>query len=385
MYQKLVQVHFDVLSALNNGEERSMLVGGCVREFVLSGVIERDVDISTTFLPQEVCGILKSRFKGYVYLSDRDADYGTIFFHYNGFEYEITTTREDMICDGRHAEVKFCKDFFVDSQRRDFSFNALYVDLNGCIHDFHNGLMDLRNREICFIGDAEKRIREDFLRIVRYYRFCAKMNARKNKGDVLTMQSNFEGLNFVSRERIRSEFAKMFMHKNWCYGLQNMIEDGLMEFLFGIKFEVNNDVEFGVNYKDIVLNLYHYFRDVSLVSIVIDKVVPTNDDKRLLLLLSKFEMFFKLKELSDELKFELYKSYYKERENLLLVVNFFDYGLKEDVIRFLNSVRELPINGNDVLAMGYKGVKVGEVIVKLTYVYIQSDFTLDKENLLKRI
>jgi poly(A) polymerase len=385
MYQKLVQVHFDVLSALNNGEERSMLVGGCVREFVLSGVIERDVDISTTFLPQEVCGILKSRFKGYVYLSDRDADYGTIFFHYNGFEYEITTTREDMICDGRHAEVKFCKDFFVDSQRRDFSFNALYVDLNGCIHDFHNGLMDLESMEIHFIGDAEKRIREDFLRIVRYYRFCAKMNARKNNDDVLTMQSNFEGLNFVSRERIRSEFVKMFMHKNWCYGLQNMIEDGLMEFLFGIKFEVNNDVELGLNYKDIVLNLYHYFRDVSLVSIVIDKVVPTNDDKRLLLLLSKFEMFFKLKELSDELKFELYKSYYKERENLLLVVNFFDYGLKEDVIRFLNSVRELPINGNDVLAMGYKGVKVGEVIVKLTYVYIQSDFTLDKENLLKRI
>ncbi len=385
MYQKLVQVHVDVLSALNNGGEKSMLVGGCVREFVLNGVIEKDVDISTTFLPREVFEILKSRFKKYVYLSDRDASYGTIFFHYNGFEYEITTTREYLICDGRHAEVRFCKDFFVDSQRRDFSFNALYIDLMGSIHDFHNGFVDLQNREIHFIGSVENRVREDFLRIIRYYRFCAKMNASKNRDDVLIMQGNFEGLNFVSRERVRSEFVKMFMHTKWCYGLKSMIEDGLMEFLFRAVFVVNSDVDFDVNYGNIVLNLYHYFRDFSLVSSVVYGIVPTNDDKKLLLLLSKFESFFKLEEMNNELKFELYKSYFKERENLFLVINFFEYRLKKDVMNFINSTKELPINGNDVLSMGYRGVEVGDVISRLTYIYIQSDFTLDKENLLKRI
>ena len=73
------------------------------------------------------------------------------------------------------------------------------------------------------------------------------MNASKNRDDVLIMQGNFEGLNFVSRERVRSEFVKMFMHTNWCYGLKSMIEDGLMEFLFRAVFVVNSDVEFDVN------------------------------------------------------------------------------------------------------------------------------------------
>jgi len=156
-------------------------------------------------------------------------DFGTITVVYEGKNFEITTLRSDVNCDGRHAEVKFSNDFKQDAARRDFTFNALYMDIDGKIYDYFNGQKDLKAGVVRFIGNAKDRIEEDYLRILRMFRFHAKYG----KGNILAQQieisSNLkEGLNNISGERIHQEMFKLLSYNDIFSTINQMLASGIL-------------------------------------------------------------------------------------------------------------------------------------------------------------
>ena len=142
-------------------------VGGCVRKHILNEEID-DIDIATILTTDQI----KERFKSTNFkVVDTGTKHGTVTIISNSHKVEITTLRKDIKTDGRHAEVEYTSNWEQDSERRDFTINAIYLDINGKIFDPQMGLIDLKNRNVKFIGDPQKRIEEDYLRIIRFLRF----------------------------------------------------------------------------------------------------------------------------------------------------------------------------------------------------------------------
>jgi len=158
------------LAALNGDGEETRLVGGAVRDLAL-GAAAADFDLATTALPEVV--IQRARAAGFG-VAPTGVAHGTVTVIVDGRPIEATTLRRDVDTDGRHAKVAFGRDFRDDARRRDFTINALSLSLDGVVHDYVGGLMDLAARRVRFIGEARLRIREDYLRILRFFRFSAR-------------------------------------------------------------------------------------------------------------------------------------------------------------------------------------------------------------------
>ncbi|MDA8822840.1 CCA tRNA nucleotidyltransferase, partial [Candidatus Pelagibacter bacterium] len=149
-------------------------VGGCVRKYLTNDIID-DIDIATTLSADEI----KKRFKHTNFkVIETGIKHGTITLVSNLLKLELTTLRKDVKTDGRHAEVEYINDWQLDSERRDFTINAIYLDINGKIFDPQKGTVDLKNNNIKFIGDPQKRIEEDYLRIIRFIRFKIMYNGK---------------------------------------------------------------------------------------------------------------------------------------------------------------------------------------------------------------
>ena len=197
-----------VFEAINNFNETSEVryVGGCIRKIIKKEEVD-DIDLATNLIPTEVCDALK---KNNINFYETGIDHGTITAIIGDQKYEITTLRKDVSTDGRHAKVEFSLDWKDDSNRRDFSINAIYSDKDGNLFDPHNGKKDLESGTVKFIGNPEERIQEDYLRILRYLRFF--LNYSKNKHEleiVRTIKRNIKGISKLSSERLVEEFKKL--------------------------------------------------------------------------------------------------------------------------------------------------------------------------------
>ncbi len=159
-----------VLDALNGGGEETRVVGGAVRNLLL-GTPASDVDLATTALPEDT--MRRGRAAGFKAVPT-GIEHGTVTLVEEGESFEVTTLRQDVETDGRRAKVVFGRDFAADALRRDFTINALGLDRSGQVHDFCGGLADLAARRIRFIGEPAARIAEDYLRILRFFRFQAQ-------------------------------------------------------------------------------------------------------------------------------------------------------------------------------------------------------------------
>ncbi|MDR0968730.1 MAG: CCA tRNA nucleotidyltransferase [Holosporaceae bacterium] len=198
---------FFVLDAIEKRGYEARVVGGASRDFLLQRKIS-DVDIATSATPTEVIGIFSDLGLKTI---PTGVKYGSITLLYKGKSYEITTLREDIKTFGRRAEVKFSKSFEEDSKRRDFTINAIYIDKNGKLYDYHSGIDDVFAGRIRFIGDARKRIAEDYLRILRYFRFTASHGDYKCDPKYLEIIDEMKsGVKILSTERIVSELLKIF-------------------------------------------------------------------------------------------------------------------------------------------------------------------------------
>ena len=220
----------DLLAALNRDGEEARVVGGAVRNALLA-LPHGDIDIATTALPAEV--MRRAQAAGFKAVPT-GIDHGTVTVVIEGRPYEVTTLREDVETFGRHATVKFGRDWVRDAQRRDFTMNGLSVTPEGQVHDHVGGQADIAKRHVRFIGDAATRIAEDYLRILRFFRFHAYYGEGHPDADGLHAAIVARaGLDQLSRERIRMELMKLLLAPRAVAALAVMAEAGLIGNVLG--------------------------------------------------------------------------------------------------------------------------------------------------------
>ncbi len=195
-----------LLRVLGEDGEEARVNGGAVRNAFLGAPVV-DVDISTTARPQEVIRRLAAHD---VRTVPTGVEHGTVMAVVSGKGYEVTTLRQDIDTDGRHAVVRFGRDWTRDAERRDFTMNALYCDADGFVIDPIGGMADLQAQHVRFIGDAQTRIREDFLRILRFFRFYAHYGTgRPDEAGLKACAKLKENLQHLSAERVWQELSKL--------------------------------------------------------------------------------------------------------------------------------------------------------------------------------
>ena len=196
---------FDAINSFSTNSE-IRYVGGCVRKIINKEKVD-DIDLAVNLNPLEICKVLKEKNIKYY---ESGIEHGTVTALINENRFEITSLRKDIDTDGRHAEVEFSKDWKEDASRRDFTINSIYADIEGNLFDPFDGKKDLKNGKVSFIGDAETRIKEDYLRILRYIRFFLNYSKKKHDSKIIKIiKKNLNGISKISSERLLDEFKKL--------------------------------------------------------------------------------------------------------------------------------------------------------------------------------
>ena len=387
---KEAKIIFSYLNKME-GETKVRFVGGCVRKALCAEKID-DIDLATSLEPNEIKNILTD--KG-VKVIDTGISHGTVTAILNKKKFEITTLRKDVATDGRHAKVEFTTNWEDDALRRDFTINAIYTDINGQIFDPLNGIEDLINGNIKFIGSAEKRIQEDYLRILRYFRFFTQYSKSKHEAkNIQLVKQNINGLNKISNERIFDELKKILSLKN-------------LSKLFNNKES-----------KEIILNIFPQCKYPDRLQKILETEIKikNNYDNGLLLALliidetDNYEYFCHKYKISNIVK-ERFKNISKNFENLskknfytkenikkLIYFNgknnvrdlaFFSYGLNkrtkiselQEILNHISAckVPKFPITGDYLKDRGYiAGPELGKRLKFLEDKWINNNFILDK-------
>ena len=203
-----IQILAPLFAVFEESGARLLYVGGCIRNAVM-GVAVTDIDLSTDATPDQMWRIAQTHG---IRVVDTGADHGTLTFLLGGKSYEITTFRKDITTDGRHAEVVFGTSLEEDAARRDFTMNALYAEASGQVIDPLEGLVDAQTGRLCFIGEPQARIAEDYLRILRFFRFWAWYGDPLEGVDAEALAACAalqSGLDRISKERIGAEVFKL--------------------------------------------------------------------------------------------------------------------------------------------------------------------------------
>ena len=390
----------EIFSYLNDeGQETKVrFVGGCVRK-ALCGEIIDDIDLATSLTPEEVKKILFDRG---VRVIDTGISHGTVTAILNDKKFEITTLRKDISTDGRHADVEFTLNWEEDAERRDFTINAIYADIEGRIFDPLNGVADLKKGIVKFIGKAEKRIQEDYLRILRYFRFFTHYSEIDYEIAIIKIIKQYvNGLNSISKERIFDELKKILKLKN----LHNLFKQEMSkEIILNIfpQFKNYERLKILTNLQNKIRKLYD--EELILALLIIDE---SNDNEyfshkykvsnalniRLANIKSNFENFKNKKFYSEEnIKKLIYLSSKKKVLDLLLFSICLNNKSKvsniENLIDFIKNCKIpiFPISGDDLKQNGYKtGHELGAKLKSLELRWIEDNFVIDKKLAIKAL
>lgn len=214
-----------VIAALENAAPGgARYVGGCVRDSLL-GDTPKDFDVATTLTPNEVSDAVK---KAGLRAVPTGIEHGTVTVIVDHQGVEVTTLRADITTDGRRASVAFTADWAVDAARRDFTVNAIYLTPDGALFDPVGGLSDIKSKTVRFIGDPEQRIREDFLRILRFFRFSARFADTFDAAGTKAIAKLKDGVSTLSAERIGAEFSAILALPRADSALEAMIDTGVL-------------------------------------------------------------------------------------------------------------------------------------------------------------
>ena len=205
-YRKLLTPSLLKLAELFQANQHELrLAGGAVRD-LLMGIHPHDVDFATTATPEQMKQMLTDANIRMINVNGER--HGTITARIDDQEnFEITTLRIDVVTDGRHAVVEYTQDWQLDAGRRDLTINALFLDLKGTVYDYFDGIEDLKHRRIRFVGDPVQRIREDYLRILRYFRFFGRLaneHAEHDQQTLNAIRENIQGLQSICRKHVHS-------------------------------------------------------------------------------------------------------------------------------------------------------------------------------------
>ena len=373
------------------------LVGGCVRDTLMNKQVT-DVDFATPCESLEIIEILSKNKINYI---DVGIKFGTVTAIINDKKYQITSFRKDISTDGRYAEVEFSKEMELDAARRDFTVNALYVDKDCKIYDFFNGHKDLKNNYLRFIGDPKARIKEDYLRIMRFFRFLTSYDAQSVDDNLLSvLKEESKNLSIISKERLWDEFSEILKSENPFYVLELMQENSVFENITqGLKvddsFENLMSIETKINYVgDYILRLSLLFNNDStkIKNFVKNFPVSSKESKELSVLgkmNKKIVSYLSMK----EVRFLLYKIGLSSFKYQIILNWARDVQNKNEVNwRSLYEVAnswekpEFQMKAKDVLAMGIdKGPLVGKILNELEDWWAENDFINDKFSLVERL
>ncbi|HKD20875.1 MAG TPA: CCA tRNA nucleotidyltransferase [Rhizomicrobium sp.] len=383
-----------VLAALG-GEAR--IVGGAVRN-ALIGAEVKDVDIATPLTPDEVTQRLTAAGIKPV---PTGIEHGTITAVADGKPYEVTTLRRDVETDGRRAVVAFTTDWREDAARRDFTMNALYAAADGEIFDYHNGIADLTAGRVRFIGDATARIREDYLRILRLFRF----HAWYGKGEIdptalKAAASEKAGIAKLSGERIQQEILRLLEAENPAPMLRVMAASGILSEIFPGKVDVTRMERIAAidaaNFftPDPVLRLAALLgNDEKTVAAVAERFKLSNKDRARLEDLAggqeKIVSYLSIREVR-KLLYRLDSGRFRDRAFL----RWADDPKTSNAIQW-RALLELantwqrpvfPLTGRDVMQAGVpEGPLVGQILSEVEDWWIDADFTDDEFSLAERL
>ena len=195
----------------SNQSKIAMFVGGCVRKHLSNKEID-DIDIATSLTTDQI----KEKFDNTKFrVINSGIKHGTVTLVSDKLKLEVTTLRKDLKTDGRHAEIEYTDDWNEDSKRRDFTINAIYLDIKGKIFDPQLGVKDLKNLTVKFIGDPHKRIEEDYLRIIRFIRFSLYYESEIENKTIEAIKLNINGIKKISKDRILTELFKILDTRNF--------------------------------------------------------------------------------------------------------------------------------------------------------------------------
>lgn len=350
-------------------------VGGCVRNTLIDAPVN-DIDISTNALPDRVMELAKSAGLNAV---PTGIDHGTVTVISTGTPFEITTYRRDIETDGRRAVVAFADTIEEDARRRDFTMNALYADQNGLISDPLNGLVDLMARRVSFIEDADRRIKEDYLRILRFFRFHAwygEASAGLDSDGLSAIASNLGGLETISKERIGSEILKLLTAPNPAPSIASMAASGVL-----------NTILPGADAK--YLPVLVHLEDGAKPDPIRRLATLGGTDVEVLLRLSKAQAR-RLKALKDDIGSTRSPAELGYRLGAgvafdvgLLRASFFETPIDPEAREQVKvgAGAEFPVVAADLMPE-YQGVELGKALSELEAKWINSGFALTKDELL---
>ena len=387
-----------IFSYLNEiGEEgKARFVGGCVRKS-LSGEIIDDIDIATSLEPHEV----KQRLiKNDVKVVDTGISHGTVTAILNKKKFEITTLRKDILTDGRHANVQFTLDWKEDALRRDFTINSIYADIEGRIFDPLNGITDLNNGKIKFIGSAEERIQEDYLRILRYFRFFIQYSKEEYDQNIIkSIKKNINGLNKISNERIFDELKKILKLEHFFNLFSNNHSKEIILNVFP-QFKHHERLKLINNFNSRLKNKYDNYLILSLL--IVDesndyeyfchKYKVSNKIKNKFKNISKnYENLKNKKFYSEE---NIKKLIYKLGKDSVIDLLFFSLCIKnkmktsdiEQLLDYVNrcEIPKFPISGDNLKEYGYAtGEALGKKLKSLEEKWVEKNFIMDQKEIKK--
>ena len=315
-----------IFEAINNYSESSEVryVGGCIRKVINKEVVD-DIDLATNLKPNEICEALKNKDINFY---ETGIEHGTVTAVIDEYKYEITSLRKDVKTDGRHAKVEFSLDWKEDAARRDFSINSIYSDASGNLFDPNNGKKDLEEGLIHFIGDAEIRIKEDYLRILRYVRFFLNYSNHKHKPEIIKIiKRNIGGISKLSSERLIDEFKKLTKSHGFVKLFQDNDSLEIIEIIFPQLKNLAKFKKLNTHARDNLFKIDFIF----LLSLMIVDGTDNTD-----YFLYKFNISKK-----DQKRLKLIDFFYKEKTNLknFTEKNFnkiFYFNGKQAVIDIIN-------------------------------------------------
>jgi len=383
-----------IFEAINNFSETSEIryVGGCVRKVIKKEIID-DIDLATNLTPLEVCEALKKKQISYY---ETGIDHGTITAVIDEHKFEITSLRKDVSTDGRHAEVEFSLDWKEDASRRDFTINSIYADSDGNLFDPFNGKKDLEEGHINFIDNAEKRIQEDYLRILRYLRFYLNYSNHKHQSKIIKIiKKNINGISNISSERLIDELKKITRSNGFLKIFKDKESLELIEIIFPQLKNIKNFKKLNSYALENLLKIDFIFLISLLIIDGTDNTdyflykfkISKKDKKRLKLI----DLFYREKvTLNNFTEKNLNKFFYfNGRQAVIDIVNFKIFNsnkVEKKLIKLLDIYKQKEIPslsiGADLLMSKFKipeGKALGNKLKKIEETWVQNGFQISEK------
>ena len=371
--------------SLKKFDGKIYIVGGNVRDLVLNKSIINHPDLVVNLDLEKLLYCLEKAKIRFLKIGEK---FGSIVVLYKKFKFDVTVMRKDIETDGRWAKIKFTDNLIEDSKRRDFTFNSIYCDTDGHLVDPNNGINDLIKGNVRFIGNPNKRIEEDYLRILRFFRFSLEISNSVDHKIGCLCEKYFKHLKSLSFERRMKETEKILLNDNLKKKEITLSLQSLLEFTFESKlnFTKFNELcifESLIDKKSFERRLKFLLRDKRVIPNFLLNSATSNFKKRL-----KSKINFK-----DYTITELNLNLLKFNKVFMIDQLIFDHiknkisrdNFDRCLIKTINyKTKRMPLTGEDLLRMGFKpGKTMGEIIAKLEVFWVEKNFKCSKKECIK--